>query len=58
MYGLLVEGCFLVLKAFRYCDSNVPALDKTFFLVKRANAAIEESSSMLNDEVLFGSPDK
>ena len=49
---------FPALKALRYCDSNVPGMDKIFFLVKRADAAIENLSSMLNDEELFGSPDK
>ncbi len=31
-------------------------MDKIFFLVKRADAATENSSSMLNDEELFGCP--
>ncbi len=48
---------FPALNVLRYCDSNVPAMDKIFFLVKRADAAIENSSSMLNDEELFGCPD-
>ncbi len=53
----LFRAVFPALKALRYCDSNVPAMDKIFFLVKRADVAIENSSSMLNDEELFGCPD-
>ncbi len=48
---------FPALKALRYCYSNVPAIDKIFFLVKRADVAIENSSSLLNDEELFGCAD-
>ncbi len=53
----LLRAVFPALKALRYCDSNVPAMDKIFFLVKRADVAIENSSSMLNDEELFGCAD-
>ncbi len=53
----LLRAVFPALKALRYCDSNVPAMDKIFFLVKRADVAIENSSSMLNDEELFGCVD-
>ncbi len=48
---------FPALKALRYCESNVPAMDKIFFLVKRADVAIENSSSILHDEEFFGCPD-
>ncbi len=48
---------FPALKALRYCDSNVPAMEKIFSLVKRAHAAIENSSSLLNDEELFDCAD-
>ncbi len=34
--------CFFALKAFRYCDSNLPAMDKIYFLVKEANEAFLE----------------
>ncbi len=54
----MLRAVFPALNALRYCDSNVPGMDKIFFLVKRADAAIENLSSMLNDEELFGSPDK
>ncbi len=53
----LLRAVFPALKALRYCDSNVPAMDKIFLLVKRADVAIENSLSMLNDEDLFSSAD-
>ncbi len=48
---------FPALKALRYCDSNIPAMDKIFFLLMREDKAIDNSASILNDEDLFGSPD-
>ncbi len=48
---------FPALKTLRYLDSNVPAMDKIFFLVKRVDAAILILSSMRNDEELFGCQD-
>ncbi len=48
---------FPALKALRYSDLNVLAMDKIYFFVKRVNAAIEISSSLLNDKKLFGCPD-
>lgn len=53
----LLRSVFPALKALRYCDSNVPSMDKIYYLVKRADGALEKSSSMLNDEELFDSPD-
>ncbi len=32
-------------------------MDKIYYLVKQADAALEKSSSILNDEELFGNPD-
>ncbi len=32
-------------------------MEKIYYVVKRADAAIDNSSSMLNDEELFGFPD-
>ncbi len=52
----LLRAVFPSMKALRYCDSKVPAMDN-FFLVKRADVAIENSLSMLNDEELFSSVD-
>ncbi len=46
---------FPALKALRYCDSNVPAMEKYFSGEK--DVAIEKSSSMINDEELFGCAD-
>ena len=53
----LLRAVFPARKALSYCDSYVPAMDKIFFLVKRADVAIENSSSMLNDKELFSCPD-
>ncbi len=32
-------------------------MEKIYYLVKRVDAAIDNSASMLDDEELFGSPD-
>ncbi len=45
---------FPALKALRCCNSNILAMDKINFLVKRADASIDNSSSMLDD---YGCPD-
>ncbi len=52
----LLRAVFPALKALRYCDSNIPAIDKIFFLVTRVDRAIDNSASMIIDEDLFGSP--
>ncbi len=52
-----LRAVFPALKALRYCNPNVPALDKIYFLLKWADAAIDNSSSILNDEEMFGCPD-
>ncbi len=54
---LLVEAVFPAEKALQYCNSNVPAMDKIFFLAKIANISIDNSASILDSEHLFGSPD-
>ncbi len=56
-HTLLVESCFSSIKRFEVQNSNVPAMDKIYNLVKRADAAINNSFSILNDEELFGCPD-
>ncbi len=53
----LLRIVFPALKALRYCCSNVPSVAKINFLVRRADAAIDNSSSLLNNEELFCSPD-
>ncbi len=45
---------FPALCAMRYCDANVPAMDKIYYLVKRVDYALLSSQPILNDEELFG----
>ncbi len=51
----LLRAVFPALKALQFCDSNHPAMDKIYFLVHCADCALKKSSSMLDDECLFGS---
>ncbi len=51
---VLLQEVFPALKAQRYCDSNVPAMDKIFHLVKRADDAILKAAQELDDETIFG----
>lgn len=51
----LLWAVFPALKALRYCDSNIPAMDKIYFLVKRADDALHDSQLLLDDQDLFGS---
>ncbi len=50
-----LHAVFPALKALRYCDSNIPAMDKIYFLVKRADEALQASQILLDDQALFGS---
>ncbi len=43
------------MKALQYCDSNIPAMDKIYFLVKQADEALQASQILLDDQDLFGS---
>ncbi len=51
----LLRAVFPALKALRYCDSDIPAMDKIYFLVKRADEALQASQFVLDDQDLFGS---
>ncbi len=51
----LLRAVFPALKLLRYCDSNIPAIDKIYFLVKRADEALQQSRILLDDQDLFGS---
>ena len=51
----LLRAVFPALKALRYCNSNIPAMDKIYFLVKRADEALQLSQILLDDQDLFGS---
>ncbi len=50
----MMRAVFPALCAMRYCDANVPAMDKIYYLVKRVDYALLSSQPMLNDEELFG----
>ncbi len=54
MYILLC-AVFPALRALRYCNSNMPCMDKIYNLSHRTTVAIENSQDDLNDERLFGS---
>ncbi len=51
----LLCAVFPALKALRYCNSNIPAMDKIYFLVKQADEALFDSQLLLDDQDLFGS---
>jgi hypothetical protein len=54
MYILLC-AVFPALRALRYCDSNMPSMEKIYYLSHRTTEAIENSQDDFNDERLFGS---
>ncbi len=51
----LLYTVFPALKALRYCNSNITAMDKIYFLVKRADKALLDSQKFLDNHDLFGS---
>ncbi len=51
----LLRAVFPALKALQFCNSNHPAMDKIYILVHCADCALKKSSSILDDECLFGS---
>ncbi len=50
-----MRAVFPALCALRYCDANILAIDKIYYLVKRVDFALLSSQTILNDECLFGS---
>ncbi len=44
-----MHAVFPVLKALHHCDSNIPSMDKIFYLTKRAGDAILKSVNNLDD---------
>jgi hypothetical protein len=52
---ILLGAVFPALRALRYCDLNMPCMDKIYYLSHRITVAIENSQDDLNDERLFGS---
>ncbi len=51
----LLCAVFPALKALKYCNSKILAMDKIFFQVKRVDEALLYSQIFLEDEDLFGS---
>ncbi len=51
----LLCAVFPTLKALRYYNSNIPTMDKIFFLVKQADDALFDSQFLLDDPDQFGS---
>ncbi len=51
----LMRAVFPALCTMRYCDANLPTMDKIYYLVKRVDYALLSSQPILNDEELFGS---
>ena len=51
----LLRAVFPALKALWYCESNIPGIDKIYFLVKQADEALQASQILLDDHDLFGS---
>ena len=44
---------FPALRLIRYSDSNIPAMDKLYYLLHRVTVALETSTEDLNDNDLF-----
>ncbi len=51
---VLLCALFSSLKALRLHNTNVSGMDKIYYLVHRACAAVAKSVAVLNDETLFG----
>ncbi len=51
----LLRAFFPALKALRYCDSNIPSMDKIYVLVKQADKVLHDLQLLLDDQDLFGS---
>ncbi len=51
----LLCAVFPALKTLRYCDSNIAAMDKIYYLVKQVDDALIDSQLLFDDQDLFGS---
>ncbi len=51
----LLHALFPALKALMYCHSNIHAIDKIIFLVKKADGALLDSQKSLDNKNIFGS---
>ncbi len=50
----LLHAIFPALKALRYCNSNIPAMDKIFFLVKGLDEALLIHSCLMMTRIYLG----
>ncbi len=50
----LLRALFSSLKALQLCNTNFPRMDKIYYFVHRARAAVAKSVAVLNNETLFG----
>ncbi len=48
-----MRAVFPSLQSIRYCDANIPTINKIYFLVKRVDYALLSSQSISNDEGLL-----
>ncbi len=48
----MMRAVFPTLCAMRYCDANLPTMEKIYYLVKRGDCALLSSQPILNDEGL------
>ena len=54
MYTLL-QAVFPALRCLRFCDGNIPAMDKVYALTHRTSIAIDKSIDALNNADMFRS---
>ncbi len=57
MEGNLLSSlcCFPCVESTKIFDSNIPAMDEFFFLVKQADESLHDSQLFLDNQDLFGS---
>ncbi len=53
-FFVLLGALFSSLKSLRLCDINFPGMDKIYYFVHCACAAVAKSVAVLNDETFFG----
>ena len=50
---VLLWSVFSALRALRYCDANVPSMDKIYYLSHRVTEALKKSTNDLSNKSLF-----
>ena len=50
---IMLRAVFPALRALRYCDSNLPMMDKIYYLSHRASEALKKSVDELDNDDLF-----